>query len=442
MQKIDLTQGKVMKVLTALALPIMGGSLLQFAYNIVDMFWVGKLGTNAVASIGSSSFFIGLGYAVNAMVVVGTGIKVAHAAGRQDELEAKAYMNAGILINGILGLCYSVLLILGGKYFIDFLQLGNVEVERDAYLYLACSGPVLFFAFFNLLYTRIFGSYGNNKSAFKISAIGIIVNIILDPIFIYTFKWGVFGAAFATLIANVIMFILFLGKAWELIRFDGKIGIKTKKVTEIIVLGFPMSFQRVLFTLVNIVLARLIGAFGPEAIAAQKLGVQIEAITFMVIGGLNGAVASFTGQNYGANQQKRVQEGYKMALGIGGIYALFTTILFIWIPELIVSIFISDLGTIGVAANYLRIIGLSQIFSTVEMVTNGLFTGIGMPKIPANISIIFTILRIPMALILTPYLGINGIWWSIALSSVLKGLVAYRVYRIKVWKRYTNVERN
>ena len=395
MQKIDLTQGKVLNVLTALALPIMGGSLLQFAYNIVDMFWVGRLGTNAVASIGSSSFFIGLGYAINAMVVVGTGIKVAHAAGKQNDIEAKAYMNAGILINIILGLLYGSLLIIGGKYFIDFLQLGNLEVERDGYLYLACSGPMLFFAFFNLLYTRIFGSYGNNKTAFKISGIGIIVNIILDPLFIYTFKLGVLGAAVATLIANIVMFILFLIRGWELLKFDAKIGIKSRNVTEIIILGFPMAFQRVLFTLVNIVLARFIGAFGSDAIAAQKLGVQIEAITYMVIGGLNGAVASFTGQNYGAKKFKRIHEGYKTALKIGGLYALGTTIVFLLVPELIVRIFISDPGTIAVASSYLRIIGFSQIFSAVEMVTNGLFTGIGMPKIPANISIIFTVLRIP-----------------------------------------------
>ena len=78
MKKIDLTEGKVLSVLTALALPIMGTSFLQFAYNIIDMIWVGGLGSNAVASIGSASFFVGLGYSVNSLVVIGTGIKVSH----------------------------------------------------------------------------------------------------------------------------------------------------------------------------------------------------------------------------------------------------------------------------------------------------------------------------------------------------------------------------
>ena len=84
MKKIDLTKGKVLNVLTALALPIMGSSLLQFAYNLIDMLWVGGLGSDAVASIGSSSFFIGLGYSINSLVVIGAGIKISHAIGKKE----------------------------------------------------------------------------------------------------------------------------------------------------------------------------------------------------------------------------------------------------------------------------------------------------------------------------------------------------------------------
>ncbi|MBY7009484.1 MATE family efflux transporter, partial [Clostridium botulinum] len=89
MKKVDLTEGKVAKVILTLAIPIMGSSLLQFAYNLIDMIWVGGLGSNAVASIGSSSFFIGLGYSINALVVIGAGIKVSHAIGEKDEKSIK-----------------------------------------------------------------------------------------------------------------------------------------------------------------------------------------------------------------------------------------------------------------------------------------------------------------------------------------------------------------
>ncbi|WP_252230435.1 MATE family efflux transporter [Clostridium sp. ZBS15] len=436
MKKIDLTEGKVAKVILTLAIPIMGSSLLQFAYNLIDMIWVGGLGSNAVASIGSSSFFIGLGYSINALVVIGTGIKVSHAIGEKNDKDVKSYINASILINLALGIIYALSLIFLGRQFIGFLQLNNTDVEVNAYMYLAISAPMMFFTFFNILYTRILNSFGNNKSALKISALGVLINIILDPIFIYILDTGVIGAAIATLISNFVMFVIFKVKGKGIFEFDFKIGIEKDKVIEIIKLGFPMSFQRILFTLVNIILARIIAIFGSDAIAAQKIGLQIESITFMVIGGLNGAIASFAGQNYGAKKFYRIIKGYRSSLKIGIIYSTVTALAFTFIPGILVKIFIRDEVTILIASLYLQIVAVSQIFSTVEMVSNGLFTGIGKPKISAYISIVFTVLRIPMALILIKFIGVNGIWWSIALSSIFKGIVSYILYIIQVRKGY------
>lgn len=439
MKKIDLTKGNVLKVLTTLAIPIIGSSILQFTYNLVDMLWVGALGSNAVASIGSSSFFIGLGYSINALVVIGTGIKVSHSIGKKNDEDVKSYINSGLILNTVIALIYALALIIIGKEFIGFLNLNNPIVEKDGYLYLLFSAPMMFLSFFNILYIRIFNSFGNNKSALKISAIGIIVNIVLDPILIYGFKLGVSGAAIATLISNLFMFIMFHLKSNDMFKINLKDGIDYEKIKEIAKLGLPMSFQRVLFTLVNIVLARIIAVFGAEAIAAQKIGLQIESVVYMVVGGLNGAISSFTGQNFGAKKYKRIDKGYNTALVIGIIYALFTSIIFIFTPKVLVKIFIREEVTIIIASNYLRIIGFSQIFSTVEMISNGMFTGLGVPKIPAAISILFTILRIPLALILTKYIGINGIWWSISISSICKGVSAYLIYRLKIWKEYSNV---
>lgn len=439
MKKIDLTQGKVSRMLLTLAIPIMGSSLLQFAYNLIDMLWVGGLGSNAVASIGSSSFYIGLGYSINSLVVIGTGIKVAHALGRKNDKEVREYINAGLFINLIISTVYALFLIFAGRGLIGFLELNNPIVERDSYLYLAISAPTLFFAFFNFLFTRIFGSYGNNSGALKISATGIIINIILDPILIYIFKLGVLGAALSTLFANIVMFLMFIAKSKGLLKFDIKIGIDFKKIKDITKLGLPMAFQRILFTIVNIMLAKIIARFGSDAIAAQKIGLQIESITYMVIGGLNGAVSSFTGQNYGAKKFGRIKEGYRTALKIGITYSLIMSVIFIVFKEPLIKMFIREEKTVIIAYGYLQAVAFSQAFSTVEMVSNGLFTGLGMPKIPAIISIVFTVLRIPMALVLISYLGLDGIWWSIALSSILKGISAYLMYKIKVWKGYEDV---
>lgn len=439
MRKTDLTKGNVLAVIVALALPIMGSSLLQFTYNLIDMMWVGRLGSNAVASIGSSSLYINIGNAVNALVVIGTGIKTAHAVGRKDEKAVNEYINAGIIINCIIGILFGIILITGGRSFIGFLHINDSEVEKNAYYYLAINAPVLFFAFFNMMYTRILGSFGNNNLAFKINSSGVIINIILDPLFIYVFKFGVIGAALSTLTSNIVMFILFNLKSDKMLSYKGEHGFDIVKMKEIIKLGFPMAFQRIIFTIINIMLAKIIAVFGSDAIAAQKIGVQIESVTYMVIGGFNSAVSSFTGQNFGAQKHARIKEGYRSALFVGIIYSLFTAGIFIVFNRNIIRMFITDEETILIAADYLKVVAFSQIFSAVEMISNGLFTGVGKPKIPAVISIVFTALRIPLAIFLTKSFGVNGVWMSISISSVMKGICAYTVYKVQWPKIYESV---
>ncbi|MGM9988070.1 MAG: MATE family efflux transporter [Bacillaceae bacterium] len=432
MKKIDLTKGNVLHVLVALALPLMGSSLLQFTYNIIDTLWVGALGSDAVASVGSATFFIGLGYAIHALVVVGTGIKVSHAIGRKNESEAQSYIKAGLWLNFIIGLIYGMTLILFGRTFIGFLNIQDAFVEENSYYYLIISAPMLFFAFFNILYARIFSSYGNTKTALKINAIGLALNIILDPIFIYGFKLGVSGAAIATLLANGIIFGLFYFYGRGVFHFNIREKVSFNRIKEIISLGLPMSMQRILFTAVNIILARMVGTFGADAIAAQRIGLQIESITYMVIGGLNGAIASYVGQNYGAKKIERIHKGYRLTMMLGIIYTGLVTLLFLFAPTFLAGLFVREEGTILITAHYLQIIGVSLIFASIEMISNGVFTGLGVPKISATISIVFTIIRIPLAAVLITYMGVNGIWWSIAISSIVKGIAALIMYQIKI----------
>ncbi|MHC1750087.1 MAG: MATE family efflux transporter [Cellulosilyticaceae bacterium] len=433
---VDLTQGNVFKILMSLALPLIGSSLLQFTYNLMDMFFVGKLGSGAIASIGTASFISGLGYAMQAFVVIGTGIKVSHALGKKEHAQVEQYIATGLRINLYMGVFYTVLVILLGRKMIDFFNLKDTIIVKDAILYLMISGPMVFFSFYNLLYTRILGSFGDNYTALKVNSVGIILNIILDPILIYNFKLGVMGAAVASLIGNFIVFILFYYKTKNHFKVNWMGSITKSCAKEIIKLGLPMTNQRILFTIVNILLARQVAVFGAPAIAAQKIGFQIESVSLMVLGGLNGATASFIGQNYGAGKFKRINEGYRKAVLIGIVYTLPITAIFLGIPEILTGFFVADQQTILVASNYLRYIGITLAFAGVEMISNGTFSGLGLPKIPARISIIFTLLRLPFALYFTKFMGVDGIWFTIALTSSLKGIIAFLIYNFKVRKEY------
>ncbi|HCW52249.1 MAG TPA: MATE family efflux transporter [Clostridium sp.] len=436
MKEVDLTKGKVLPVIAALALPIMGSSLMQFTYNIIDMMWVGRLGSDAVASIGSSSLYVNIGNAINALAVIGTGIKVAHAIGEKNRHEISEYMNAGIIINLIIAVVFGLVLILLGKNFITFLNLQNVDVETNAYYYLALNAPILFFSFFNMMYTRVMGSYGNNKISFRINALGVVMNIVLDPLFIYGLKLGVIGAGVSTLVANIVMFICFRVSTNGVLNYDFEAGIDKSKMKQILRLGFPMASQRVLFTIINIFIAKIIAIFGTDAIAAQKVGAQIESIAYMIVGGLNGAVAGFAGQNFGAKKFKRIKDGYNSSLIVGMSYALIMAAAFLLFNKQMISLFISGGKAADIAASYLKVVAFSEVFSAIEMVSNGMFTGIGKPKIPATISIVFTAMRIPLSLILIKPFGINGVWMSICITSVIKGLLNYIIYVVKIKREF------
>ncbi|UTT43273.1 MATE family efflux transporter [Exiguobacterium aurantiacum] len=424
MKTIDLTTGQVQRVIVALALPLVGSSLLQFTYSLVDMFWVGALGSDAVASIGAASFYIMLGQAIQSLIVVGAGIKVSQAVGRRDQELIQRYVRAGRRMNLGIGLLFVVLLILFGQTLIGFLNMNAPDVERLAYSYLLVSAPMLVFSFFNLLFARLFSAYGNTTTAMRINATGVTLNMILSPLFIYPLGLGVVGAGLATLVANVVMFGFFWHRARALFDWEETVEPNRTDYKEILRLGFPMATQRVLFTVISIFLARMIGSYGTEAIAAQRIGLQIESIAYMMIGGLNGAIASYTGQNLGARKVDRVHEGYRVTTRLGVLYTGLITLVFLFVPNVLIGLFVDDPRTIEIGASYLRIIGISLIFASFEMIGNGYFSGLGLPKIPATISIVFTVARIPLALALEPYLGLDAIWWSIAISSIVKGLVS------------------
>ena len=436
MKRIDLTTGRELTVISTLALPLIGTSLLQFLYNFIDMLFVGGLGSGAIAAVGSASFFINLGYAIQAMIVVGGGIKLAHSMGGKNEKEQFSYIGSSLLLNTVIGVVTIVVLLLFGNQILDFLDLNNAEVQEQAYQYLSVSGFMLFFSYYNTFFIRMFSSFGNNKQSFYISALGIILNIILDPIFIYFLDFGVMGAAIATLIAQVVMFSLFVYIARNVLFNRKLLLVSIHNCIEVMRLGLPMSIQRVLFTVINIVLAKIIASYGTEAIAAQKIGLQIESVTFIVMGALNGAIGSFIGQNYGAGQFKRIRNGYSVSMMLGISYALGISLVFILFSEELPRIFTNDQETIAVASSYLIIIGLSQIFMAMEMISNGVFSGMGLPKIPSIISMVFTTIRIPLAILLIPVLGINGVWWSITISSIIKGIVSIIVFQIIYRRRY------
>ena len=429
-RKFDLLEGNIRQSLIFLALPIIGTNFIQMSYNLIDIIWVGRLGSDAVAAVGTAGLIINLGYAIGSLFITGTSIKISHSIGRKDNDEVKEYMGIGIMLMFIFSILFVAVLIIGRTHIIGIFNIKNAYVNEQAALYLAVFSISLLFNFANMMIGGIFNSTGNSKLPFKINMLGIILNIILDPLLIFYFNWGILGAAIATIIANVIIFIMLFRSLISRYPIKLSLNFNREKIIGIFTLGSPMAIQRIIFTGIGIVIAIIIAKWGPDAIAAQKIGLQIEAITYMSIGGLNRSLAIFAGQNFGAKKFDRISLGYWSGVQIAIVIGLITTAVFLFFPYQLMRIFIDNPETIKAGVLYLRIVGLSQVFMCIEMITNGAFTGIGKPHIPSIVSITFTSLRIPLALLLSSSLlfGLQGVWMSISISSLIKGIVSMTIF--------------
>ncbi|MGM1047347.1 MAG: MATE family efflux transporter [Bacillota bacterium] len=423
----DLTQGPIMPTLMKLTIPIIATNFISTTYGLVDMIWVGRLGSGPVAAIGTASFFINLAIALATMITIGTGIKVSHCMGAGQVEQARSYVKNGFVMSVVLGLLYMVFIVLTKDHLIGFFDLGSDEVELMAKQFLLISIVGTIFSILNTLYATILNAMGNSKQPFHIFSVGLILNIILDPFLIFgvgSFEgWGVAGAAIATLMANLLVTVLFFIHTRRS-QFISKSSVwDSHLMKEVIRMGLPITIQRVTFTIISIIIAKIIVRWGADAIAVQKVGIQIESISYMTIGGLQGAIAAFFGQNYGARQLDRIQQGYRKALLLTSIFGTFISLVFILFPQQFFSLFLSDEASLKLGTDYMRIIGFSQLFMCMELMTVGAFNGIGKTHIPPIFSILFTALRIPLALILSEPFGLNGVWMSIALSSVFKGVI-------------------
>lgn len=446
MEKIsNLTGGSITKTLFKLALPIMGTSFVQMAYNLIDMIWVGKVGTGAVAAVGTAGFFTWLANAFILIPKIGAEVGVAQSTGQNDMKEMKKYVKHSIQMILCLAVIYGMILITFRKSLIGFFNLGDPTIIQDSIDYLVIVSIGFIFFFINPIFTAIFNGFGDSKTPFIINCIGLVFNLILDPLLIMGIgpfpKLGVVGAAIATVISQGVatFFFVLVAKRTRVI-FSGLHLFEKPDYTHIdriTRLGLPSALQSGLFSIIGMVLARIIANWGPTPIAVQKVGSQIEAISWMTAGGFQTAMAAFVGQNYGAKKWDRVNKGYYVGMAIVSIIGVFATALLFFGAEPLFKIFIEEKDAIQQGVQYLRILGLSQLFMCIEITTSGAFNGLGRTVPPSVVGNLFNLLRIPGAIFLSSTsLGLNGIWWAISISSVFKGLVLTIWYLLLIKKKY------
>lgn len=433
-----------LKELILLALPVIASSFLSIAYNFINVIFVGKLGSDAVAAVGSAGFFMHLSWGISTLFTVGAGIKVSHALGSKNSTLSKSYVRTGIQAIIIVSLIYYAFIAIFKTSLIGIVGINNLTIEHEASKYLLMIGLSIPFTFQNQFFTSVLIGSGDSKTPFRVNAIAFALNMILDPLFIFGADWGIFGTAVGTFIAQGVASVLFYIKINK-VQSLRPIGVPFQKqiLKEIMSLGISPTIQRISFTIIAIGMARIISQWGASAIAVQKVGVQIEAITFMTAGGFMTALASLSGKAFGAKNYEAQWNVFKSGIILAFMIGIFTSAILILFPESLFSLFLSEPESIKMGRDYLIILGYSQLFMCLELMATGAFFGWGRTNIPAITGISLTLLRIPMALLFIHFWSnsLSSVWWSISISSMAKGsiLVFLFIMMFKSFKKVNSV---
>ena len=419
----NLTEGPILKQLFALAMPIMATSFIQMAYSLTDMAWVGRLGSEAIAAVGSVGLLTWMTTSLALLNKVGSEVSVGQSIGMKDENASRYFATHNLTLSLIISLVWASILFIFSKTIIDFYELES-HIATNAINYLRIVSTAFPFVFMSAATTGIFNASGRSKIPFTINGLGLIINMVLDPLFIFIFDWGTNGAAWATWIAQFCVFFLFVYQLkfkqilWDNFTFFGK--LKRVYTTRIIKIGLPVACLNTLFAFVNMFLGRTASTVGGHlGLMAMTTSGQIEAITWNTSQGFSTALSAFVAQNYAAKKIERMMKALKSTLFMTFIFGLVCTFLFVFYGNQIFAIFVPEREAYETGGLALRIDGYSQLFMMLEITLQGVFYGIGRTIPPAIISISCNYLRIPMALLFVSFgWGLAGIWWCISITSI------------------------
>jgi putative MATE family efflux protein len=439
-----LTSGPIISTVFRLAIPAVMGMMMEIALSVVNFFWVGRLGPAAQDAVTSSMVVCWTAFATLSIVTIGLTAIVARYVGAREPDRAVYYIKQGIWLGLLLSASILIVGISLTPKLLRFMGTGaetmpmasqylNIFFIRTVPLALA---EVLFAAF---------RASGNTRIPMLVSVSGIAINMVLDPLLIFGIgpfpQMGVPGAAVANLISGTIScgIIVWLTMRGRLGYRTG--GLLTKKIDwsamrKIAAISLPMTAQQLIFIVVYWFLIRVVHQFGESAGAAMGIGNRMESLSYFTCSGFSMAAAALVGQNLGARNPQRAEKCAWAAAGMAVLVTFVTGAFFVAMPGLISSIFTSDPEVHKIASDYLFILGLSQATMAIEIVLEGAFSGAGATLEPMVVLVPGAIARVPLAYFLCFDLnwGINGVWWTLTITTTIKALVLAFWFRRGKWK--------
>ena len=435
----DYTKGSIPKAVFLLAIPMILELSLESVFAVVDMFFVSKLGQNAIATVGLTESVITIVYSVAIGLSTAATAIVARRIGEKDP-KAAAHAGAQSLI---VALIITFVLSVAGIIFAgDILQLmgASEAVVRDGTIFarIMLGGSVAIILLF--LINGIFRGAGDAAMAMKSLWIASIINIILCPVFIHF--WGLKGAAIATVIgrsSGVLYQCYHLFKGSGILQFyKSHFRFDSEIVKSIVKIGWPATLQFIIASGSWIVLARLVAETGGTT-ASAGYQIAIRNVVFFILPawGLSNAAATLVGQNLGAKQIERAQQSVYLTAKYSAAFMGFVMLLFIFFASPIIRIFTQDEAVVVFGAQALRVIGCGYIFYGIGMVMTQALNGAGDTRTPTLINFFcFWLFQIPLAYFLAKGLELKttGVFIAIPVAETLIALTALYFFRRGKWK--------
>ncbi|RUT78637.1 MATE family efflux transporter [Ancylomarina longa] len=435
----DFTTGNETKLILQFTLPMLLGNVFQQLYNVVDSIIVGKvLGKEALASVGASFPIIFTLIALLIGIGSGFSIVISQFYGAKDMGRVKRAIDTMYLFLFAAGILVSLL----GMYFSEdlfrLLQLPKELIpQATTYLDVYMAGMVLFFGFNGTI--SILRGLGDSKTPLYFLILSSVFNIIFDLLFVMVFKWGIAGAAWATVLAQggaFISGILYLNKNHKIMKFSlWKLGFDKELFLKSLKIGLPSGLQHTFVALGMMALLGIVNTFGTDVIAAYTAAGRIDSLAMMPAMNFSQAVAAFVGQNLGANKIDRVRKGFKVTFLMSNVFCLIMTAIIILFGSQFMKLFTSDANVIAIGEKYLIIVSSFYLLFATMFTTNGVLRGAGDTIVPMFITLFsLWIIRIPGAYFLSSKMGETGIWWSIPLGWSMGMIFSYLYYRTGKWK--------
>lgn len=434
---------KIGKLLMQYAVPAIITMTASSLYNMVDSIFIGHgVGTMAISGLALTFPLMNLAAAFGSLVGVGASTLMSVKLGQKDYDTAQRVLGNVVILNIVLGLAFTVVTMLFLDPILYFFG-GSDETVAYAreYMQVILLGNVVTHLYLGL--NAVLRSAGHPQKAMYATIATVVINTILDPVFIYGFGWGIRGAAIATIIAQVISLVwqlkIFSNKN-ELLHFHrGIFRLRRKIVMDSLAIGMSPFLMNLAACFIVIAINQGLKRYsGDLAIGAFGIVNRLVFIFLMIVMGLNQGMQPIAGYNFGAQQYVRVTRVLKLTIIFATIVTTAGFIMGMLVPELVVSIFTSDEELIALAARGLRVTVMFFPFIGVQMVTSNFFQSIGMARKAIFLSLTRQMLfLLPLLIVLPRFFGAAGVWYSIPISDLLASLVAVvmLIRQFRIFKR-------